>query len=89
MQAQGVGDGERDERGVAQSGQVDEAHSVGEGPFDAGGDTTRQTRLADAARSGQGDQACVAQQFVALGQFVPPVDEGGRLRRQVAVPSRR
>jgi hypothetical protein len=87
VQAERGGDGERDEGRVAQAGEVDEAHAVGEGAGDPGRDPPGQSRLADAARAGQGDQPGPGQQFAPFGQFAPPVDEAGRLHRQVAVPS--
>ena len=89
VQAERVGRGERDERRVVQAGEVCEADAVGERPLDAGGDPPGQPRLADAAGSGQRDQSCGGQQPPPLGQFVPPVDEAGRLDRWLVDPSRR
>ncbi|MDQ0715880.1 hypothetical protein QFZ55_005332 [Streptomyces luteogriseus] len=87
VEAQRVGGGERDEGRVVQSGQVHEAHAVREGPLHPGRDACGEPGLADAARSGQRHQPCAGQQFAALGQFATPVDEAGRLGRQVVVPS--
>lgn len=87
VEAEGVGGGERDERRVVQAGQVHEAHAVREGALDAGRDAYGEARLADAARAGQRDQAGPGQQLAALRLFTAPVDEAGRLDRQVTVPS--
>lgn len=89
VQAERVGRGERDERRVVQAGEVREAHAVRERPLDPGGDPPGQPRLADAAGSGQRDQSCGGQQPPPFGQFVPPVDEAGRLDRWLMDPSRR
>jgi hypothetical protein len=87
VQPQRVGGGERPERRVVQPGEVHEAHAVREGPLHAGRDARGEPGLADAARPGQRHQPCAGQQFAALGQFATPVDEAGRLDRQLVVPS--
>lgn len=89
VQAERVGGGEGHECRVVQSGQVHEAHAVREGALDAGRDACGEARLADAAGPGQRHQACPGEQFAAFGLFAAPVDEAGRLDRQVTVPSRR
>ncbi len=87
VQPQRVGGGERHERRVVQSGEVHEAHAVREGPLYPGRDARGEPGLADAARPGQRHQPCAGQQFASLGQFATPVDEAGRLDRQLVVPS--
>ncbi len=86
-QPQRVGGGEGDERRVVQPGEMHEAHAVRERPLHTGRDAPGEPGLADAARSGQRHQTCAGQQFAALGQFAAPVDEAGRLDRQLVVPS--
>ncbi|WP_373432207.1 hypothetical protein [Streptomyces afghaniensis] len=72
---------------VVQPGEVHEAHAVRVGPSHQGRDARGEPGLADAARPGQRHQPCAGQRFAALGQFATPVDEAGRLGRQVVVPS--
>lgn len=87
VQAERVGGGERDERRVVQACQVHEAHAVREGAGHPGREARGEPGLADAAGSGERDQPSAGQQLAAFGQFVPAVDETGRLGRQVTVPS--
>jgi hypothetical protein len=55
--AEGVGRGGEDRRLVAHRAQVDERGAIAAGALDGGGHAERQTRLADPARAGQGDES--------------------------------
>jgi hypothetical protein len=72
-----------------QAEEVHEADAVGEGLSHAGRDPAGQAGLADAAGTGQGDRSGPGQQLAPCRQFAAPVDEAGRLHRQVTVPARR
>jgi hypothetical protein len=67
---------------------VHDPHAVREGAPYGGGEAGGEAGLADAAGPGQGDQPRPRQQFAPGGEFAAPVDEGGRLDRQLMVPWR-
>ena len=81
--AQRLGDGARDERGVAHRGQVDEHDPAGKVVAHLRGRLYRQPALADATRPCQRDQPGVALEQVDDRRELPiAADERGERRRQ-------
>ncbi|MEU8848421.1 hypothetical protein AB0C70_19770 [Streptomyces sp. NPDC048564] len=87
MEVERVGGGERDERRVIQAGEVHEAHAVREGAPHSGCDPCGEAGLADSAGPGERDQPGPGRQLAAGREVAAPVDEAGRLDRQMVIPS--
>ncbi len=75
VQAQRFGGGPWDEVRVVEVGQVHETDAVREGAGHPGRDACGEAGLADAARTGQRDEAGPGQQRAYFGLFVAAVDE--------------
>ena len=79
-----MGNRRDDETGIAHRRESDEPHPVREEIGGAGGSFHRQSGLAHAARSGEGDEAHVLppEQRDDFGCFPVPADQRGKGARQ-------
>jgi hypothetical protein len=76
-----ISDGMDDHRGIGHLHEIDEHHTVVEALDEIVGDRERQARLADAARTGRGDETIVAHRRGERGELCDPPDEGRQRRR--------
>jgi hypothetical protein len=79
-------DGVRQQLGIVQPGQLDQARAIGELAGQLSRGAQRDTGLADAAGAGDRDQPGAAQQAAELGQLPLPSDEPGDLEGQLTGP---
>ena len=79
-----LGDRADDQAGVADVGERDEHHAVGEGLTEPGGGLDRQAGLADAARPEQGHEALDGQRLPHDRDLLFATDEAAQRRRQGA-----
>ena len=86
-QSQRRGNGAGDQRRVGQLGQLDQPAAVGVAGDVIAHQLLRQARLADAARTDEGEQGRRRQHPVELGQLLLAADKAGQRPRQVVLRS--
>ena len=83
VHAEHAGDGDGDEIGIVQRGEIREPHPVPGPVQQPGRGLQAEPGLARAARAGQRDQPGAAEQAAHLGELGVPADEARHLRREV------
>lgn len=70
----------REQRGIAEAGELDDPHAVAEATADVLGDPEREPRLPDPGRPGEGHEPRGGQAAPNLGDLPPSADERASLR---------